>query len=403
MTKFYDTSALLENYDKLFSDSQKFIISSQTLIELENIKTSANKDSDIKYKARRLCRILDENIGKFEVAVNTEVDLGMPITPDNIILTTAYRYNKYSKPIVFVTNDIACKIIAETVYGLSVKSIDLSNMDDYTGYKEVIMSNEEMAYLYENLDKNDYDCLINEYFVIKNVSGEIVDVMKYDGQKFVSTWKKGLKTIAFGDIIKPKDVYQRMTIDSIMTNDITAISGKAGTGKSFISLVSAMYLIENGKYDRIVVLFNPTKTKGATGLGYYSGNALEKAIQSNIGQTLISKFGDNFSSLIAQDKLKLICMTDIRGYEVKNNEILFITECQNTSIELLKLCLSRASEGCKVIIEGDFDAQVDNYAFEGSSNGLKRAVEVFKGENIFGFVKLQNIYRSRIAELAEKM
>ena len=74
-----------------------------------------------------------------------------------------------------------------------------------------------------------------------------------------------------------------------------------------------------------------------------------------------------------------------------------------TSIELLKLCLSRASSECKIIIEGDYGSQVDSYLFDGTSNGMKRAIEVLNGEEEFGYVHLPNIWRSKIAALVDKL
>lgn len=50
--KFYDTSALLEGLEDVFKE--KFVISSITLKELENIKTSAHKDAHQKYQVRKL-------------------------------------------------------------------------------------------------------------------------------------------------------------------------------------------------------------------------------------------------------------------------------------------------------------------------------------------------------------
>ena len=209
----------------------------------------------------------------------------------------------------------------------------------------------------------------------------------------------------FRSKLKPKDVYQSMVIDSIMHNTITTISGKAGSGKSLLSLICAMHLIETGKYDRLVVMFNPSKTRGASDMGFYSGDFIDKAMQNSIGQILTTKFGDRYAVdlLIQQEKLKLVSMADARGMEIRDNEILYITECQNTSTELLKLCLSRASTNCKIIIEGDYNSQVDSYLFDGSKNGMKRAIEVLKGEDIFGCIELQNVWRSKIAELVDKM
>ena len=61
MVRFYDTNSLLLKMDSLFKEH--FALSSISLVELENIKTSANKDSEIKFKARRLLNLLDQNRG----------------------------------------------------------------------------------------------------------------------------------------------------------------------------------------------------------------------------------------------------------------------------------------------------------------------------------------------------
>lgn len=62
---FYDTSSLLLASEDIFNSEDRVIISSITLKELERIKTAANKDSEIKYAARRLLHYLNENPNKF--------------------------------------------------------------------------------------------------------------------------------------------------------------------------------------------------------------------------------------------------------------------------------------------------------------------------------------------------
>ena len=218
----------------------------------------------------------------------------------------------------------------------------------YKGFKEVVLSDEEMAELYENLNTNTYNCLINEYLIIKDNEQIQKDIMRWNGYKYVSVNNKSIKTMAFGDKIKAKDIYQQIAIDNLLNNSVCAISGHAGSGKSLLSLVVAMHLIETGKYDTLVILTNPTKSKGASDCGYYSGSMIEKLMQNSIGNILVTKFGDRYSvdMMIQQNKIKLVSMADCRGMEIRDNEILWITECQNTSIELLKLCLSRVSQKC---------------------------------------------------------
>lgn len=402
-----DTSALMNNESIVqeFVDFYRVIISIVTLEELDNLKT--NKDFEISKRARSAIKEIEKLKDIIYFDTNKRVhDILLPSSNlmnnfnlnDDIIVTCALFNNAY-----LITNDFNLKIKAKA---LGVECFTFIKPESqYKGYREVSVSDEELANLYSNLNNNLFDCLINEYLIINNLNNDFVDILKWNGEKYINIHNKNIATVAFGDKIKPKDIYQRAVIDSIMTNTMTAISGKAGSGKSLLSLMCAMYLVEKGKYDRIVILNNPTKAKGATDCGYYTGSMVEKLMQNSIGNILNTKFGDRLAVdlLLQQDKLRVISMADARGMEIRDSEILYITECQNTSVELLKLSLQRVSQEAKIIIEGDIDAQVDSISFEGNRNGMKRAVEVLKGKPEFGYIELKNIWRSKIAELVEKM
>lgn len=410
---FLDTNALLNLQEAAFKES--FVISQKTLEEIEKIKNDSRKDGEIKYKARQIAHLLDEKYGEYEVVkVDSDIktiieNFDLEETPDNIILASAFKYNNEIQSIIVCTDDLNCKFISKNIFELSTKGVNelnlVKNLDEYKGYKEVTLSDEEMSYFYLHLNENIYNCEVNEYLIIKKSDGEIVDTLRWDGIEFKKVCNKTVKSQMFGDKIKPKDTYQALAIDSIMNNTMTALSGKAGSGKSLLSLISIMNLIESGKYDRVVIMFNPTKARGASDMGYYSGDATEKALQNSIGSILTTKFGDRFAVdlLLQQDRIRLVSMADVRGMEVRDNEILYITECQNTSVELLKLCLSRASSECKIVIEGDYNSQADSYLFDGNLNGMKRAIEVLKGEQEFGYVYLPNVWRSKIASLVDKL
>lgn len=409
---FLDTNALLNLQGAAFKEN--FIISQKTLEEIENIKSSGLKDNEIKYKARKIAHLLDEYYGSYIVkkydsdVKNVLQLLTLDETPDNIILATAYIVNKET-PVLVCTDDLNCRFIAREIFGLKTKgSYDLDlvkNVDKYKGYKEVTLSNSEMSDFYLHQNSNPFGCIRNEYLIVRKSDGEVVDTLCWDGESFRKVCSKSIKSTMFGDKIRPKDVYQSCAIDSILSNTMTIISGRAGTGKSLISLITIMNLIEAGHYDRAVIMFNPTKARGATDMGAYTGSAIEKAMQNSVGSMLTTKFGDRFAVdlLIQQDKIKLVSVADVRGMEIRDNEVLYMSETQNMTVELLKLCLSRASNQCKIILEGDYQSQVDSYLFEGSSNGMKRAIDVFRGEEEFGYVHLPNVWRSRIAEMCEKL
>lgn len=120
----------------------------------------------------------------------------------------------------------------------------------------------------------------------------------------------------------------------------------------------------------------------------------------------MSKLGDRIAveRMIDDGALVLLPMSDIRGYDTSGiPSAVYITEAQNLDVDLMKLALQRIGEDSICILDGDEDTQVDMSMYAGENNGMRRVSKVFRGEDIYAEVELQNIYRSRIAELAEKM
>lgn len=129
-------------------------------------------------------------------------------------------------------------------------------------------------------------------------------------------------------------------------------------------------------------------------------------LDSQIGHFLTGKFGgkDAVDQLINSEKLVLLPMSDIRGYDTTGMKAgIYITEAQNLDRTLLKLALQRIGEDCICIIDGDEKTQVDMIAYEGHNNGMRRASKAYRGHDIYGEVCLCNIYRSEIARVADTM
>ena len=108
--------------------------------------------------------------------------------------------------------------------------------------------------------------------------------------------------------------------------------------------------------------------------------------------------------LIDNGELVLLPMSDIRGFDTTGlRSGVYITEAQNMSIDLMKLALQRIGQDSIVILDGDDKTQVDLGIYGGNNNGLRRTSKVFRGKDIYGEVTLKEIYRSKIAQIAEKM
>lgn len=414
---FYDTSSLLLRANNLFEDdNENIVISSITLKELENIKTSGNKDADVKYSARKLLHVLDENKNKYDCIIFKEdmmqpiIEHNLPINDDMRILACAIYYDHIYHPdeTVFITNDLSLKCIANLFFGEdSIFSISEEQDDEYLGFIEVSMTEQEMADFYSNPNENTYNLLINQYLLIKDQDNKIVDSFKWTGSTHQHIVYKNFCSRGFGDV-KPyrNDPYQAILCDSLYSNKITMVKGPAGSGKTFLSLAFYLYLLEQGKIDKIIVFCNTVATKNSAKLGYLPGTRDEKLLDSQIGNLLSSKLGDKMmvENMINDNKLILLPFSDIRGYDTTGMSAgIYISEAQNLDISLMKLALQRIGEDSICIIDGDCKTQVDMIEFAGANNGMRRASKVFRGADIYGEVTLQQIHRSQIAQLAELM
>ena len=403
--KFYDTNAILKLQDKIFEED--FIISSVTLQELEHIKVSRNKDDQVKYEARKALHLLDDNSDKYDVVVydnaieNYILGKNMEITPDTKIVGSC-AFIKAMKDVVFVTDDIACKMIARKIFNLTVKGVNDEPVDIYKGYREISLDEQEMAHFYQNLSENVLGLLTNEYLLLKDCDGNIVDKLKWDGEEYQTIRSKPYKSNMFGTL-KPLDDIQSFAMDSINTNDITVLYGKAGSGKTTIPLNYIMQEIEKGRYKKCYIVYSYEPLKGAKTLGFEKGDHITKLIYSaSIGNILASKFGDiqQVEYMIDRDMLDIIPTANIRGWECPSDSILLCTESQNLDVYTLKTIIQRCKSGCKQIYEGDIIEQKDTNI---QNVGINRLIDVFKGYKSFGCVKLKNNYRSELSELADKM
>lgn len=399
MIKFYDTSSLLLTDDSLFDEF--FAISSVTLEELEHIKVSAHKDNDIKLAARKLINMLDQHIGEYKVVYSSDSYLN---SNDQKIMSAALAYAAEIAPdeLIFVTNDLCLKHLAMGGFN-RVESIK-EKQDEYTGYKNIILTDDEMERFYTNPYINEYGLLTNEYAILHNEDGDIVDIRRWDGTEFKFIETKPINSKYFGKI-SAQDIQQKMAIDSLRANQLTVLRGKPGSGKSLLGLSYLFSQLESYKIDRIFIFCNPVATRDAARLGFYPGDRNTKLLDSQIGNFLVGKLGDMtmVEQFIDSGKLVLVPAADCRGMDIPSNSGVYITEAQNSTRDLMKLMLQRIGEGTKVVIEGDDKSQVDMNIYEGSNNGLHALSQTFRGNDFYGEVTLQKIHRSKIAEMADNI
>lgn len=406
MIRFYDTSSLL-----LEDDFEGITISSISLQELENIKSSNNKDNEIKTQAKKTLRRLEEQQVKVwifkETMLKPLAEKGFAINNDLRILACAIDCdNAYPDEVEFYTNDYGLSVIANCFFGKdSIKKVE-PKKEEYKGYAEIVLSNEELAQFYQNPTKNDWGLLTNQYLLVCDKQGNEVDIVKWNGERFIPLDTRPINSEFFGKVSAFKgDPQQKMAIDSLHSNQLTVIRGCAASGKSLLGLSYMFSLLEKGKINRLYIFCNPIASRDAAKLGFYPGSRSEKLLDSQIGNFLASKFGDPcyVSDLVEKGKLMLLPASDIRGVSIPSSCGLYITEAQNSTTDLMKLMVQRVEEETKVVIEGDNLQQVDLDSYEGNRNGLHKLVDVFKGSHLFGTVTLKQVHRSELAKLANKI
>ena len=405
-----DTNILmsLESYDSLLARCEgKITIPMYVLEELDNLK---NKEGDKGFKARRALRNIEKYADDIEIYLPTDDEYRYFLPAcwstgkmDNEIINSAAILKSAGNQVKVLSNDLNVRLKCESVEIDAESYYEIIEIN--SGWLQVNLSEEECLSLDDeaiaSMLKTGQYLLVDE----KN-TGDLFAIYSRDNEnKIRCVVPRHIYSSHFGRI-EALDEFQMCAIDSLYKDNLTVITGKAGSGKTLLSLSYALQEVLSGKRSKLIIFANPVKTRGSEQLGYYPGDRTEKLMQNSVGAMLVSKFGGDpmaVDQLIQDGMLEILPFSDIRGFEVSENQIMYISEAQNLNVDLAKLAIQRCAEGAKIILEGDPQTQVDHYSFEGNQNGLRRVIEVFEGTEGFSHIYLPNIRRSKIADLADKM
>lgn len=392
--KFYDTNALLLLKEKAFGE--KFVISSITLEELENIKTSRNKDDKVKFDARTVTKLLDEKYDMYEVVIyDTNVAKFMPQhvedSFDARIITCAEYYREHylnGKMMTFVTDDILCKLIAQDIFKLKVESIK-SKENIYKGYKIISGNSLEINDLMKNIQLDDW--FINEYLIIHNTEDNTDKEMRFDGERFVPLKLPSSK------FIKAKNSLQRCALDILNNPDITiaAILGGFGSGKTFISMQMALYHVtDKGSHSKILGVRSPQGD--GVDIGYLPGTAQDKT--QNFFLPLAQQLSGGEFELEGLKQRGLL-ESNIPYYmkgTTYNNTIIIVDEAEDLDEKQIRLVGTRVGQNSKIYFSGDYRQSVINAT---KDNALVKMCNELKGNKCFATIYLGEDVRSETSKM----
>ncbi|MGJ8653922.1 MAG: PhoH family protein [Opitutaceae bacterium] len=327
--------------------------------------------------------------------------------------------------------------------GFKTVKIDKSEYDRFISEHGVDLSPEQTSHLF-----------INEYIYLSD--GENTEPARYTGDGQIEALilgpEVGIK-IPKGIKINPLNDEQRMLMDAILDEDIKLVTccGKAGTGKTLVSIAMALYqtlgkdnlyervfitrpLVHIGKdtgalpgtldekmapyiapfYDNLEVLFSnrkapeqPEVEKGHEQIDRITSNRKRKKAMAKLAKQPTN--GESSEDESPQSRkpyqflfdfgiVEVEAMTFIRGRSLANT-IFIIDEAQNLTPHEAKTVVSRMAEGSKVIMLGD-PYQVDSMFLDAWSNGLVHTAQRLRGTEITAHLELITGVRSELAELA---
>jgi phosphate starvation-inducible PhoH-like protein len=177
-------------------------------------------------------------------------------------------------------------------------------------------------------------------------------------------------------VIKGRGPNQARYLHAIATHDINFGVGPAGTGKTYLAVASAVEALEANRVQRLI-LVRPAVEAGEK-LGFLPGDLSQKVdpYLRPLYDALYEMLGfEKVAKLIERNVIEIAPLAYMRGRTL-NDSYVILDEAQNTTVEQMKMFLTRIGFGTVAVITGDV-TQVD--LPRSTRSGLRQAVEVLRG------------------------
>jgi phosphate starvation-inducible PhoH-like protein len=188
--------------------------------------------------------------------------------------------------------------------------------------------------------------------------------------------------------ITPKSINQKRYLDAIRARDIVFGIGPAGTGKTYLAMAMAVAYLQERKVKRII-LARPAVEAGEK-LGFLPGDLAEKVdpylrpLYDALDDLMDA---DRSSQLLEQRTIEVAPLAFMRGRTL-NDAFVILDEAQNTTIEQMKMFLTRLGFNSKAVVTGDV-TQIDLPA--GKVSGLVHARKILQHIEGIGFSEFSEL------------
>jgi phosphate starvation-inducible PhoH-like protein len=218
----------------------------------------------------------------------------------------------------------------------------------------------------ERLDPERVHMLLQESFM-NDVDGTIQETEHAGDEVFTIQTQRRL--------IRPRGTNQTSYMRRIQKYDLAFGIGPAGTGKTYLAVASAVDSLETEQVRRIV-LVRPAVEAGER-LGFLPGDLSQKVdpYLRPMYDALFDMIGaERVTRLVERNVIEIAPLAFMRGRSL-NESFVILDEAQNTSVEQMKMFLTRIGFGSKAVVTGDI-TQIDLPS--GQQSGLKNATKVLK-------------------------
>ena len=229
--------------------------------------------------------------------------------------------------------------------------------------------------------------LINLYLETEIVKGKSKDIsakmvhlaildagtLEVDTNKLDAKFDDILSIKTKRGVIKPRNENQQDYVKNVITNDISFGVGVAGTGKTYLAVACAVEALERQEIRRIL-LTRPAVEAGEK-LGFLPGDLSQKVdpYLRPLYDALFEMLGfEKVEKLIERNVIEVAPLAYMRGRTL-NDAFIILDESQNTTVEQMKMFLTRIGFNSRAVITGDV-TQVD--LPRGQKSGLRHAIEV---------------------------
>ena len=416
----------------------------------------------IGFDAREAVRIIDKAVDDNEsnLIIETAMDYVFQAktstdnprldkqNPDHQIIATVNAVYKKSlqkgsvyygyQKIKFLSNDSIVRIMGKTLFRGKTISIEFLMKDRVKGFKrtslrsislhsskDIKCRDKEFSMPYKSgyrMKENEAAIFISKYDLSKQGDLEeakprFLGIRK--GNKLLLV-NPGIKVhnlsqspLCDGKVNWPQVAAMNMLQDSEI--DLVILQGPAGTGKTLLALGACLDLHKSGKFKNIIIARVTEPIDRNQSIGLLPGGVEAKMapwvlpivqnlsiLRPNHNGTAKNGYDESNVSLIESAGISIQPMDFIRGTTFRDT-LFIIEEAQNLTPHQIVTLITRAGEGSKMIFTGDLTQIDEGTKLDINSSGLTHVISRMNGQSLIGVVTFEEVVRSRLARLAEKL